>query len=332
MKSTAITAPTAPTTPTAIAPVEQDMFASDEYVNPNARLPRIQALRGENGDKDCGYFINEKDLAISGWKNIVEKDLIVYDYNSGGSERGLLIKNPRMLVVPRSPLFAFDRVQSRVEEKLIVAGKYDKNKFSDRDIYGTGQVFEIILLDKSNTPLHDIGFAYIPKGANQATFSINWQKLVAEVTKCHAIANGIPNRAKDARFNALCVFDFTVKREIAGDKQKSAACKVDTYLSPTQENWEQFFLGRNAEIAGKFLKLLTPNTPLALPHAIDDATEPMEGEIVAVASLETLLDLADVKSITPMSLENLFQQWFGCVMGEASSEQVATAIERVKTM
>ena len=35
----------------------RDRFAAPEYVNPNARLPRIQALRGENGASECGYFI-----------------------------------------------------------------------------------------------------------------------------------------------------------------------------------------------------------------------------------------------------------------------------------
>jgi Family of unknown function (DUF5895) len=336
MKATESTAITPVIESTAIAPVEQDMFAAPEYVNQNARLPVIQALRGENGDKDCGYFIKEKDLASAGWKNIVEEDLIIYEYNSGGKERGLLIKNPRMLVVIRSPLFAFDRIQGRAEEKLIVVGKYDKKKHGTskehKEQFGIGQVFEVILLDKNNNPLHDIGFAYIPKGANQATFSINWQKLVEEVTKCHAVANGIPNRGRDSRFNSMCVFDFQVKREIAGTTQKGAACKVDSYLSPTQETWEQFFVGRDEDVANHFLNLLTPTTPLALPQGIDDTVE--DGEIVesAVANLEAVLDLGDAKNITPMSLENLFTKWFGCQMSDASSEQIATAIDRIKTM
>jgi hypothetical protein len=251
---------TAPTT-------ARDRFAAPEYVNPNARLPRIQALRGENGASECGYFITETEMAKAGWGQIDETELIVYEYNSGGKERGLLIQSPRMLVVPRSPLFAFDRQASRQEERLIVAGQYNKQQYSDRDKYGTAQCYEVVLLDEHNQPLHEIGLAYVAKGANQASFSFHWQQLVNEVTKCHAIANSIPARAKDVRFNSLCVFQFTVKRELAGNNAKSPACKVHSHVAPTQENWEQFFLGRQDDVADRFLNLLAPTTELVLPTA-----------------------------------------------------------------
>ena len=253
----------------------RDRFAAPEYVNPNARLPRIQALRGENGASECGYFITEAEMAKAGWKQGDEGgtsgspggQTIVYEYNSGGKERGLLIQSPRMLVVPRSPLFAFDRQVSRQEERLVVAGQYNKQLYSNREKYGTAQCYEVLLLDEHNQPLHEIGLAYIAKGANQASFSFHWQQLVTQVTKCHAIANSIPARAKDARFNSLCVFEFTVKRELAGNNAKSPACKVHTHVEPTQANWEQFFLGRQDEIADRFLNLLAPTTELTLPQS-----------------------------------------------------------------
>jgi Family of unknown function (DUF5895) len=244
----------------------RDRFAAPEYVNQNARLPRIQALRGENGASECGYFITETEMAKAGWEHVEQSNMIVYEYNSGGKERGLLIQSPRMLVVPRSPLFAFDRQVSRQEEKLVVAGQYNKQQYSNREKYGTAQCYEVLLLDANNQPLHEIGLAYIAKGANQASFSYHWQQLIDQVTKCHAIANGIPARAKDARFNSLCVFEFTVKRELAGNNAKSPACKVHSHVEPTQANWEQFFLGRQDEIADRFLNLLAPTTELILPQ------------------------------------------------------------------
>jgi hypothetical protein len=264
----------------------KDRFAAPEYVNPNARLPRIQALRGENGPSECGYFITETEMAKAGWGHVDERELIVYEYNSGGKERGLLIKSPRMLVVPRSPLFAFDRQVSRQEERLVVAGQYNKQTYSDRAKYGTAQCYEVLLLDEQNQPLHEIGLAYVAKGANQASFSFHWQQLVTQVTKCHAIANGIPARSKDVRFNSLCVFQFTVKRELAGNNAKSPACKVHTHVEPTQANWEQFFLGRQDEIADRFLNLLAPTTELSLPQAnlanlMDKVEDDLVGELVA---------------------------------------------------
>lgn len=252
--------------PTTQEPI-RDRFAAPEYINPNARLPRIQALRGENGASECGYFITETEMAKAGWREIDQTKTIVYEYNSGGKERGLLIQSPRMLVVPRSPLFAFDRQISRQEGRLVVAGQYNKQLYSNREQYGTAQCYEVLLLDDQNQPLHEIGLAYVAKGANQASFSYHWQLLVNEVTKCHAIANSIPARAKDLRFNSLCVFQFSVKRELAGNNAKSPACKVHSHIAPTQDNWEQFFLGRQDEIADRFLNLLAPTNELTLPHA-----------------------------------------------------------------
>jgi hypothetical protein len=267
-------------------PVNRDRFAAPEYVNPNARLPRIQALRGENGASECGYFITETEMAKAGWREIDESQTIVYEYNSGGKERGLLLQSPRMLVVPRSPLFAFDRQISRQEGRLVVAGQYNKQLYSNRERFGTAQCYEVLLLDEHNQPLHEIGLAYVAKGANQASFSSHWQQLVHEVTKCHAIANSIPARAKDVRFNSLCVFQFTVKRELAGNNAKSPACKVHTHVAPTQENWEQFFVGRQDDIADRFLNLLAPTSELALPQGdvlnlIDRAGAPTEKELAA---------------------------------------------------
>ncbi len=276
---------TATPAPTVQEPI-RDRFAAPEYINPNARLPRIQALRGENEASECGYFITETEMAKAGWREIDETQTIVYEYNSGGKERGLLIKSPRMLVVPRSPLFAFDRHISRQEGRLVVAGQYNKQLYSDREQYGTAQCYEVLLLDEQNQPLHEIGLAYVAKGANQASFSYHWQLLVNEVTKCHAIANSIPARAKDLRFNSLCVFQFSVKRELAGNNAKSPACKVHSHVAPTQANWEQFFLGRQDEIADRFLHLLAPTNELTLPHAnvvslIDPSLEQIDRELAA---------------------------------------------------
>jgi hypothetical protein len=279
-----------PTPPAVERPITQsvnrDRFAAPEYVNPNARLPRIQALRGENGASECGYFITETEMAKAGWREIDESQTIVYEYNSGGKERGLLLQSPRMLVVPRSPLFAFDRQISRQEGRLVVAGQYNKQLYSNRERFGTAQCYEVLLLDDRNQPLHEMGLAYVAKGANQASFSSHWQQLVNEVTKCHAIANGIPARAKDARFNSLCVFQFTVKRELAGNNAKSPACKVHSHVAPTQANWEQFFVGRQDDLADRFLNLLAPTTELRLPQGdvlnlIDRADVPTDTELAA---------------------------------------------------
>jgi hypothetical protein len=115
--------------------MERDEFASIEFVDLQARLPRIQALRGMTPEL-CGYFISKDEMA---------------------------------------------------------------------------------------------------KGANQATFSQEWQKFINEMTACHAIANGIAARPKNALFNCLCVFAFQTARELVGKKQKLPACRVVGHESPLRE-------------------------------------------------------------------------------------------------
>jgi hypothetical protein len=252
------------TTLTSKTAITKDQFASSEYNDPNAKLPTLQALRGEKGDIDCGYFITVAEMEKAGWYNINAKDLTTYEFHSGSQEQGLLIKSPRMLVVPRSPLFAFDRQISLKEKRMLIVGAYSRQLHSEREKYGLGQYYEVLLLNQNNEPLHETSCAYLAKGANQASFNTHWQQLVNEVTRCHAIANQIPARPKNALFNSLCVFQFTVQRELAGNSLKSYACKVNSHVSPTQDNWESFFLGRNSATADRFLNLMAPTTELNL--------------------------------------------------------------------
>jgi hypothetical protein len=242
--------------------VIKDRFASPEYTDHQARLPRLQALRGEKGDVDCGYFVTETELEKAGWYGVKAKDLITYEFNGGGKEKGLLIKSPRMLVVQRSPLFAFDRKISMQEKQTFIVGAYSHQLHGkEKEKYGLGQYYEVMLLGSDNEPLHETSLAYLAKGANQASFSAHWQQLINEVTRCHAIANQIPAKGKNSLFKSLCVFQFTVQRELAGSGLKSYACKVSSHESPNQDNWERFFLGRNSTTADRFLNLLAPSEP-----------------------------------------------------------------------
>jgi Family of unknown function (DUF5895) len=265
------------------APIKtKDRFATPEYNDPAAKLPKIQALRGEKGDIDCGYFVTEAEMEKAGWHSVKVKDLTTYQYNSGNQERGLLLKNPRMLVVPRSPIFAFDRQASVQQKQMIVAGAYSREAHKEREKYGLGQYYEVLLLDANNEPLHELSLGYLAKGANQASFSTHWQQLVNEVTRCHAQANGIPARPKNSMFTCLCVFQFSVKRELAGTSMKSFACKVDAHVSPTAANWESFFLGRDNATADRFLNLMAPTAPTMMSLPQSQEAEAISGELVPV--------------------------------------------------
>ncbi len=262
--------------------VIKDKFASDEYIDNNRPLPRIQPLRGESGADACGYFISAANMAAAGWIDFDPDRIVSYEFNSGSTEEGILIKEPRMVVVEKTPLFAIDRAASTKAERMVCADIYRKSEHSDRSRYGCARIYNVLLLDASNQLLHETPLVYLAKGANLASFAFHWQQLTDEVTKCHATANSIPARPRDARFKSLCVFQFTVKRELAGNNAKSPACKVRSHVEPSQDNWERFFLGRNDGMTNKVFDLLLPTQSLALPQSSQPSLLPQSSQALAL--------------------------------------------------
>ncbi|HAG82062.1 MAG TPA: hypothetical protein DCL61_13055 [Cyanobacteria bacterium UBA12227] len=253
------------TTETSAEPTsERDEFASPEYLDPNARLPKIQALRGTT-PKLCGYFVPAHQMAKAGWIDFDSSKLITYTFESSGEEeQGILISNPRMLVCPRTPCLAYDKEASKTANQPVIIGVYT-SEHKDDDNIGNTQYFEVILLDDKNQPLHQVPLSYRASGANQATFSSEWQQFIDEMTACHAITNGIAARGKDARFKSLCVFVFKTAREQVGKKQKSFACRVVSHDKPTLENWRNYFVGFDRSMKHLVWENLQPTLPLMIP-------------------------------------------------------------------
>ena len=246
----------------------RDRFASPEYCNPNAKLPYIQSLRGENPG-ECGFFVSLDQMGKASWLNVPET-LDSYTFSSGAVERGLIFRQPRMLVIPKSGLLAARSVKGENgSSELELLGKY--SEFKGQAGVSNIQIFEVMLLDLNNCPLHEIPFQYIAKGATQATFSFQYQQFLLEITTCHAQANGISARPKTLEFNALCVFEFEVTRELAGNGQKAHACKIASHTKPTMDTWESFFLGRNDKLADRVLQLLD----IPVSNAVFAAAKPV---------------------------------------------------------
>ena len=131
----------------------RDRFASSEYCNPNAKLPFILGLRGENPN-ECGFFVNLEQMGKASWLNVPET-LDAYTFSSGATEQGLLFRQPRMLVVPKSGLLAARTVKSdNGTSELELLGKY--RDFKGRAGITNVEIFEVLLLDRQNQPLHEI--------------------------------------------------------------------------------------------------------------------------------------------------------------------------------
>lgn len=248
-----------------VYPQEKDEFCSPEFLDPNAKLPRIQALRGTS-PKNCGYFISVDQMAMAGWKDFDEKHLTEYTYESSGeTEQGILIQNPRMLVCPKTPVLGYDRKLSlEPNASTVILGKYNAEMKEDENV-GNMQFFQVFLLDKDNQPLHQIPLLYRAAGANQASFSVHWQEFCKEINNCHSIVNGIAAKQKNNMFYSLAVFCFKTAREQAGSKQKSPACKVVEHEVPTLENWRNYFIGFNKSNKEYVWDCLEPKKPMAIP-------------------------------------------------------------------
>lgn len=147
---------------------------------------------------------------------------------------------------------------------MVLVGQWKREYKEDENISNC-RLYEVFLLDDNNRPLHTVPLSYVAKGANNATFSAEWQKLTEEITACHAIANGIAARPKNSQFKSLCVFAFTVARELVGKKQKSPACRVVSHESPTMETWKQYFVGYDADLKTQIWDGLQPTMPLMIP-------------------------------------------------------------------
>lgn len=222
----------------------QDLFCDPEFDDPNARLPKIQALRGTNPET-CGYFLTEERIVQASWLGeIQDADWTEYTFEESGLvERGLLFQSLRCLVVPRSPVLALDRKASREAKQPVIVELYEAAVHREQEGIQNAQFFELFLLDANNQPLHLVPLAYLAKGANHATFVSHWQAFANQMATCHALEFRRPARPKDNRFNSLCVFEFRTAREQAGEKQKSWACKVVDHTKPTLDTWRTLFLG-----------------------------------------------------------------------------------------
>lgn len=211
-------------------------------------LPKIQAVRG-NGKCEHGYFISLENIIKSQWMGELKpEDLVEYKYESGNIEEGLIFQSLKILVYPQTPVLAYDRAKSKENKETIVIGVWDKGTHNKDDNAGNLQFYQVILLDAENNPLHKIPFVYKAKGANQATFATNWQKLVAKVTFFYCLANNLKVEPQKFPFNSLCVFAIKCEPKKTESAEQAIALKVTDHEVPTWASWKNYYLGNLTKV------------------------------------------------------------------------------------
>jgi hypothetical protein len=122
----------------------------------------------------------------------------------------------------------------------------------------------VMFFDEHKQPLHDIPLKLVAKGAQQATLSVQWQQFCVEVARCQAQAHKVFFSPRNEVFNALCLFQPHLIRKSVGEKTKSPALYVDAYVEPTVDNWQEFFLGNDENLADMVVGLMNPRSRLLL--------------------------------------------------------------------
>jgi Family of unknown function (DUF5895) len=256
-------------------------YLTADYAATEISFGYVQALRGEVDSTHCGYFVPLSQMEKSGWRNIDPAQLIEYTYNSGTTEIGILLKQPRMVMTPISQLGMFDRTASAKTESLVVISNWNRDLKGNPDI-ANFQVYLVVFLDQQNQPLHDIPLKLTAKGAHQASLSEQWQKSCNAVALGHAQAMNTAFRPRNEIYHALCVFVPTIVRKLVGETKKSSACYIEGFVKPTADNWQDFFLGSQEDIADAVVGMMNPQPRARLVSAQSFALTPtQEPEVIA---------------------------------------------------
>ena len=224
--------------------ITTDEFAEDSFIDRNVQLPTVIVL---NHEVRCGYFIPVSTMAKIGWVNFDESQLIEHTFKSKNTEQGVLISSPRILCVPKSDLYQFDRKATIEQKSKVVVGLYNPDLKGDPNIK-TERLYLVFFLDGNNKFLHSLPLKYAARGANGASFEAHRRAFKGELEACHAIANKIPARAKNDLFHSLGVFAFETKAELVGsDTDNAWACRVASHEKPVLDNWKDYFVGFSEE-------------------------------------------------------------------------------------
>lgn len=240
----------------------ENKYLTRQYAATDFSFPYVQGLRGED-PKQYGYFVPVSQANKAGWRDLAPDKLTEYAYNTGKTEVGILLQQPRMSITPVCQLGMFDRKASQEDETLVVIGKWDRQHRGDENI-GNFQIYLVMFFDEHKQPLHDIPLKLVAKGAQQATLSERWQQFCVAVARCQAQANKVFFSPRNEVFNALCLFQPHLSRKSVGEKTKSPALYVDGFVEPTVDNWQEFFLGTNENLADMVVGLMNPRSRLLL--------------------------------------------------------------------
>jgi len=153
---------------------------------------------------------------------------------------GVLYRQPRMLVIGRSPLlFGNDRK---------VIGVWRKDEGLDKNNYKFARRYMVIFVDAQNQPLHIAPVQITAWGVFQVSFD---QQLLAFREFCEQVYAEVqrkPHEAKTLLWHSMWVFCPTLKTEKRERGEKASnACVCTGFEKPTAVEWEKHCIGKQAQ-------------------------------------------------------------------------------------
>jgi hypothetical protein len=209
------------------------------------RFPYGVVVNSEN----AGLFIPEKNLSKAGWfgkAEIVEKDL------SGGTETGLFLTNPRMIILGfLNPYLKYkDADAVPVELRNTVIDWYDSYAGEiDKKMMDAVSEHLIMFLDESNNFLHEVPVRIRFKNVALWSLKEALGSYYSEAEMSFSKLLNLKHSSKDDKWRALCVIQVQFKGMKEGTvKESSYCCKVVDYVKPNLENFPKLFMGARVKM------------------------------------------------------------------------------------
>jgi len=231
-------------------------FSSDFAIDPSLLSEEFNCKRPKRfpygvviNSENAGLFIPEKNLSKAGWLSeaqLVEKDL------SGGTETGLFLTNPRMIILGfLNPYLKYkDADAVPVELRNTVIDWYDSYVGEiDKKMMDAVSEHLIMFLDESNNFMHEVPFRIRFKNVALWSLKEALSNYYSEAELTFSKLVGIKHSSKDDKWRALCVIQVQFKGVKEGTvKESSYCCKVVDYVKPNLENFPKLFMGTKAKM------------------------------------------------------------------------------------
>jgi hypothetical protein len=195
----------------------------------------------------AGLWIAHENQELASWTKdrLLEQALAHKVRTSQYDENGLpieipgaLFRQPRLLVIGRSPLLAgIKRKVQKIWEK------------GDKDAgFQSARRYLLIFLDSANQPLHVVPIQLTAWSVFQLEFDRNLMAFRTALEGAYALGTGKPKQSKTPLWHSMGIFCPQFKTEVRGQtKETSSPCCVTTgFAMPSVQNWEQFCVGRTA--------------------------------------------------------------------------------------